>query len=519
MPRRLFCLTAVLGILTISAQAEDLPPPPQTAGIAIPDGQIERAVGEVDAIVAGIMERTGIPGLAVAVVSKDKVLFLKGYGVRKAGAPEKVDADTVFQLASLSKSIGATVVAHEVGEGVVHWDTPMTELLPWFKLASPQVTALLTVGDLYAHRSGLPDHAGDDLEDLGFSRQQILERLSQEPLSAFRTHYAYTNFGLTAAAQAVAEAAGTDWDSLSAEVLYKPLGMESTSSRFSDFMARENRAYPHVRIGDAWDSVFQRKPDAQTPAGGVSSSAADMARWMQMVLGMGEYEGKRIVAAEALLPALSPQAVSSRPYAPDARAGFYGYGFGVGVSPAGRVMISHSGGFLLGAGTNYVLLPSADIGIAVLTNAQPIGAAEAVGMSFMDMVQYGKIRRDWLPMYGELMKPAFQPVGKHAGEEAPDATTPPRPLADYSGTYANAYFGDLTVKPSGESLVMQLKDSGASFSLEHWTGDEFVFRPQNENAPEGSISSVFFQIGEGGKPERVSVEYFNESGNGDFTRR
>ena len=89
-----------------------------------------------------------------------------------------VDADTVFQLASVSKSVGATVVAHEVGIGTVDWDTPVISKLPGFALADPWVTDHLTISDLYTHRSGLPDHAGDGLEDLGYNRAQVLENFA-----------------------------------------------------------------------------------------------------------------------------------------------------------------------------------------------------------------------------------------------------------------------------------------------------------------------------------------------------
>src|SRR5690606_26721301 len=97
-------------------------------------------------------------------------------------------------------------------------------------------------------------------------RQEILERLRLLPVEPFRVTYAYTNFGVTAAAEAVATAAGTDWATLSEEVLYRPLGMHVTSSRFADFMAQTNRAVPHVKIEGTYTPRYQREPDAQSPA-------------------------------------------------------------------------------------------------------------------------------------------------------------------------------------------------------------------------------------------------------------
>ncbi len=170
------------------------------------------------------------------------------------------------------------------------WDTPVVSKLPWFALSDPYVTGHVTIADLYSHRSGLPDHAGDKLEDLGYDRRQALERLKYLPLAPFRISYAYTNFGVTAAAEAVAAAAGKPWEDLSDEVLYRPLEMTSTSSRFADFTARPNHAVNHIKVADKWEPRFQRDPDAQSAAGGVSSSVNDMAHWLIMLLGNGSYQ-------------------------------------------------------------------------------------------------------------------------------------------------------------------------------------------------------------------------------------
>ena len=446
--RALACAVLAAAISGAAAGAQELPP--QVSAVPIPEGQVETAVGRLDEIVADVRRRTGVPGIAVAVVSGGAVAFTKGYGVLEAGKRAPVDADTVFQLASVSKSVGATVVATRIGDRL-RWDTPVTELLPWFALADPRVTQMLTIGDLYSHRSGLPDHAGDDLEDIGYDRRQVLERLRFAPLHGFRDEYAYTNFGLTAAAEAVAVAAGTDWATLSETAIYRPLGMTRTSSRFADYIGRDNRAVPHMRTGDAWAPREQREPDAQSPAGGVSSSVADMAKWMLMVLD----GGAPVLRPEALLPAISPQAVSDPPYAPDARAGFYGFGFGVGYSPSGRVELSHSGGFNLGAATVFRLIPSAGVGIVVLSNAQPIGAVESIALSFTDLVQFGEVTRDWYATIAPLIAPVTAPLGRLAGAAPPTDPAPGRAPAAYAGTYANDYFGAIEIAEEGGGLVLK----------------------------------------------------------------
>jgi len=141
-----------------AAPSEELSPP-QVPGVPLPGDAVDNAVAKLDGIAEELMSDSGIPGMAVAVVHGGDVVYTKGCGVREAGTDERVDADTVFQLASVSKSLGATVVARQVGMGTLAWDTPVRQHLPWFELSDPAVNAQLTIGDLYAHRSGLPDHA------------------------------------------------------------------------------------------------------------------------------------------------------------------------------------------------------------------------------------------------------------------------------------------------------------------------------------------------------------------------
>jgi CubicO group peptidase (beta-lactamase class C family) len=519
-PRAAF---AALGALTILcggfARAQDLPPPPEIAGIPIPDGQIDRALGELDKLASAIMQRSGIPGMAVAVVRDGRAVYAKGFGIRKIGAPETVDADTVFQIASLSKPVTATIVARQVQAGIVGWDTPVVTHLPWFRLKDPWVTSHVTIGDLLSHRSGLPDHAGDNLEDLGFDRRQVLERLRLLPLEPFRISYAYTNFGFTAAAEAAAVASGKDWATLSDDVLFKPLGMTSTSARFADFEKRSNRAFGHVKTADGFQAKYQRKPDGQAPAGGVSSSVNDLARWLAMVTQGGMVDGSAFISTKALLPAMSAEAFSSRPATFTARPGFYGYGFNVSVTPAGRMSFSHSGAFALGAGTNFVILPSAGVGIVVLTNAQPTGAAEALAAEFMDLVQFGKIERDWLPAYAGALAAISAPVGSLVGKERPAKSAPAADLAAFAGTYANRYFGAAQVLRRGDQLVLKLGPAGSEFPLTHWDGNAFTFMPSGENAPDGSISLVTFKAAAKGRFRDLTIEYLDEQGMGSFRRK
>ena len=285
-------------------------------------------------------------------------------------------------------------------------------------------------------------------------------------LAPFRISYAYTNFGLTAAAEAVAAAAGKSWEDLSDEVLYRPLGMASTSSRYADFVARPNHAVNHVKVGDKWEPRFQRDPDPQSPAAGVSSSVNDMARWLTMLLANGTYNGQRITSPEALLPAITPQAVSVPPTNPKARASFYGHGFAVSVNSSGRTTISHSGAFVMGEATNFVAMPSEDLAIIALTNAAPFGVPEALTAQFMDLVQYGQVREDWAALYKKAIGSINNPEGSLVGKQPPDNPTPPRPLSDYVGVYANDYWGPAVVTERDGALQLALGPKNQTLRLD-----------------------------------------------------
>lgn len=481
----------------------------------MPDDAVENAVGKLDGLVDDLMKKSGIPGMAVAVVHGGKTLYAKGFGVKdvtKGDDPaNKVDADTVFQLASLSKPLGSTVVAHQVGQNTISWDTPIVEKLPWFALSDPAITKLVTVGDMYSHRSGLPDHAGDFLEDMGYDRRYVLEHLRKYPLDPFRTSYAYTNFGLTAGAEAVAVGAGKSWEDLSQDVLYKPLGMASTSSRFDEFMARPDRAVGHIHLDGRYEPKYVRDPQPEAPAGGVSSSVNDMTHWLSMLLAIGTYDGKTIVDPKALLPAITPQSVSDRATDPSMRSGFYGYGFNVGTTSDARTQLSHSGAFELGSGTNFLMLPSADVAIVALTNATPAGLPETLTAEFADLVQFGQVREDWYNLYNAAFVQMEQPVGSLVGKQPPADPAPAQPLASYVGGYANSFWGPARVTEQGVGLQLAIGPK-LVFPLKHWDGNVFSLSFVTENSPPGSISTATFD------GNRLTLEYYDEDGKGTFTR-
>ena len=502
-----------------TAGAQESPP-------IVPTGQataerVQDTIERIPEIAQDLLDRSGVPGMSIAVVYDDAIAWSGGFGVRELGNDAPVTETTVFQLASVSKSIAATVVSMMVSDGSVTWDSRMSDLDPGFALSDPWVTREVTLADLFTHRSGLPDHAGDILEDLGFDRDEVLRRLRFAELQAsFRSKHLYTNFGLTAAAVAAASTTGSSWEDFSEQRLYQPLGMTATSSRFDDFMAQRNRATPHVRNGDAWTiTPQQRNPDAQTPAGGVSSTANDLAQWMRLQLLDGQFEGEELVGAAALVPMHTPQSVSNLPADPATdHAGFYGLGINVSYDQFGAVRWGHSGAFALGAATAFTMLPASGFGVLALTNGMPVGVPEALCQSVVDLVQTGEVSGDWL----ERIAPAFAALLRSPYDKGIDWSTPPENASDpldndaYIGVYHNDYYGDVEVALDGDALVLILGPDRRSFPLTHYDRDSFSWQPTGENAT--VRSGITFNMSATGKSTDIWDDYLAAGGPGMLPR-
>ncbi|WP_313387999.1 serine hydrolase [Achromobacter aegrifaciens] len=520
--------TLVIGVILLAlggataAWSQSVPiasaPNPPADAVAIPAGSKERALRELPQIIADIMQRSRVPGMAVAVVIDGKTVLAQGYGTREAGKQAPVDAQTVFQIASISKSLSATVAAIEVSKGRAAWDDPVSRYLPDFKLSNAYVSERATIGDFFAHRSGLPGTAGDDLEDLGFSRDDVIARLRLLPLDAFRTSYHYANFSTTIGAQAVAKAAGRPWEQLADEQLFKPLGMKSTSYRYGDFEARGNRAVLHAYQNGRFVPTGQRDADQQAPAGGVSSTVVDLAEWLKLLLADGQYQGKTLIAPGALLPALSPQAYSARAHDLDSRSGFYGYGFNVNTELGGRPSMGHSGAFLMGTGTTFRIVPSAGIGIVVLTNGAPVGAAESVAASFTDTALYGKPTRDWFAAYNGAMKAFFEPQADLSGQADPAKPAASKALSQYAGRFDNPYYGPAEIQEANGALTLVLGPKGMRFPLRHWDGDTYAFSPAGEAELVASLASIVFKMDQG-RAQGFDIKFYDDNGLGRWVRK
>ena len=464
------------------------------------------------------MQQTGLPGLAIGIVYQDRVLYHKGFGVREAGKPEKIDADTVFQLASISKPLGSTVIAGLVSDGIMAWSDLVSRYEPDFALNNTYATQHLTLGDLYSHRSGLPDHAGDTLEDMGYDRAEVLHRLRFIPIGKrFRNQYAYTNFGLTAGAVAAANAAQKNWEDLAEARLYKPLGMMHTSSRCDDFINNPNHAGGHILLNGQWVFRKQRQPDAQSPAGGASLSINDMVQWLRLHLAQGKLDGKQIISAKALQETYSPpfDVATKLPAS-------YALGWGVGHDDTGRFKLSHSGAFSMGAATTVIMLPEEKLGIIILTNTSPFGVPEALALSFIELVTHENVDKNVFEQKFDFGKKQFEEM-RRADLSKTDYSKPPAKAVpslsqkNYVGTYTNDFIGSVEiVNQAGKLLMTQGPLKNHIYPLTHYNGNLFFYETRGEN--EVGLSGVGFNVDKNGKATTLWVENLDTYGMGTLTR-
>src|SRR4051794_8105538 len=243
-----------------------------------------------DAYVERVLKTFDVPGTAVAIVKDGKIVLAKGYGVRKLGQPERVDANTRFGIASNTKLFTATAIALLVEQGKLKWDDPVIRYLPDFAMYDPYVTRELTVRDLLVHRSGLGLGAGDLLwwPSSTYDRAEIARRLRFiKPATSFRSAYAYDNVLYLVAGQLIEKLSGTSWEEFVRTRILAPVGMTSSTVRHADAASGGNVAITHAKVDGVVRQIAPMTSDNTNPAGGVNATANDMARWMIVQMDSG----------------------------------------------------------------------------------------------------------------------------------------------------------------------------------------------------------------------------------------
>ena len=355
---------AVLAATSISTAAQTPAAPAASAASGI-EARIERLAAEI--------ERHRIdqhaPGVAVAVVRGGEVIFARGFGLANVADKTPVTPETRFFIGSATKAFTATLVGMLVDEGLMRWDDPADQYLPYYKLAvkSDDPTARATLRDLLSHRTGFP-RMGLLSASGALSPEEILRQASEaEPLSPFRQRFHYSNEQYLAAGWAAAAAAGRPWDELTRSRILNPLEMTDTETSFHQAFGMTDLAH-----GYRWHKGTGTLEDLQqnggggasfveaiTPAGSLSSTALDMTKWLRFLLANGQVNGKSLIREETLAETWTRQIAINASV---------GYGMGWMLREwRGQPMILHEGN-VPGYSAIVALLPESELGMVVLVN-------------------------------------------------------------------------------------------------------------------------------------------------------
>jgi CubicO group peptidase (beta-lactamase class C family) len=271
-----------------------------TSGTSI-EQRIQELTPKLEDYVATGMKAFHVPGVAIGILTGDKLIYSKGFGERSKGGPP-VDTKTIFQIGSTAKAFLATTIAIAVDRGKLHWDDRVVDLDPDFQLKDAWVTREFRVFDLMAQRSGLPPYVNDMLAYLGFDENALIRSLRYvEPVSSFRSTYAYTNITHIIAGRVVARSEGrADWNVVLREELLDQLGMKHSSYTAEAIKADPNHAegYRYAPDGSVEVAFQASVPYEFGGSGDINSDIDDMAHWVTLQLGNGSFEGRQVVSPE-----------------------------------------------------------------------------------------------------------------------------------------------------------------------------------------------------------------------------
>lgn len=484
--------------------------------VALPAGAQEpRLPPQLDTYIRQAMVDWDVPGLAIAVVKYDDVVWSEGFGLREIGRSEPVDAHTVFAIGSTTKAFTSALVGMLVDEGTVSWDDPITEHLPNFRLYDPWVTREVTIRDLLSHRTGLP--TADGLWYLfDYDRDELVRRVRYlEPLTGFRSSFTYQNTMYVVVGQLLAAATGKSWDELVAERIFGPLGMTETSTSVTDLSSAENIATPHLRIDGKIRTLPWRNADDIGPAGGINSSVTDMAQWLRLQLAQGTYDGQRLISPAAVQEMHTPQTVVGLGADPildlvyanspmfDYALGWFAYDY------HGHKVIEHNGS-IDGMFCIVSLMPEEKLGLVVLTNVNNTQLPHALRSRIYDSL-LGLPERDWSSDILEALTSLQEQIAALASDselEPVEGTSPSLPLTACAGTYANELYGEIQVSEDSGELVATLGPSPAREKLEHWHFDIFMMTFASPLMPDLPVTFVIDVTGRVSKLEMPELGTF-----------
>jgi len=395
------------------------------------------------------------PGMGIVVVRDTQVVYLKGLGYADAEARRPFTPQTVFYVASTTKSFTGLAAAMLDMQGTFRLDAPLSRYLPGARLKPPRHADSITIRQLLSHSHGV---AGGPVEiRLAYTgeyqdNQQLVALLAEHnPLPDLS--YRYSNLGYNVAAMAMEQVTGESWKETLQRLIFTPLGMKSTSALVSRFPA-ERLAMPYGSTPAGFARIRYGKTDANMQsAGGLVTTLTDYARWLEAHLNDGRVDGRQVLPAAAIREAHKPQARYARTVRGLTMVG-YGLGWNIGLVNGQDTLFSHGGGFA-GFSTSMSFLPARRVGIVVMVNTSDLGSAltELTAQAVYGIVTGGgPLTADSLAALQGIVARERENIGADRARRAARPQTTPLPFAAYAGRYENPLLGTLvlTLTPEGK---------------------------------------------------------------------
>lgn len=444
--------------------------------------QTDRAA--VDAIFDDVVARYRLPGLALGIVEDGRVVYSRTAGELVAGEGERIDADTLFKVASNTKSMTTATLARLVDAGMLRWDDPVVKWLPQFRMHDAWVGQQMQVRDLLIHNSGLRAGAGDLMlwpEPNTFTRADIIHGLAYlKPYRSFRSGYDYDNLMYIVAGEVAAAAGGASYETLVRRQVFEPLGM--TRCQIGEWNRREvgNVAQPHRREGERNVPVRSDgdvvRATTMDPAGGVRCSLNDMLRWTANWL-KPEAKNAGWLSQEqrqALWAPQMPMPVSKRMREWD-HSHFSAYGYGWRLADVDGVFkVAHTG-TLMGMYSAVTMLPDKGAGFVILINGEGEDARTALTQVLVKRYTSGDPALSVAHYAGLLEK---EEAARPATEKAPDTSRRRRAtakeLAPHLGVYRDPWFGEVTLCRDDAAVRLRARKSPQLDGVVQKVGDRWL---------------------------------------------
>ncbi len=431
-----------------------------------------------DAYVEQARQAWKVPGLAVAVVKDNQIIFTKGYGLKELGKPDPVDTQTLFSCASTTKAMTAVCMGILVDEGKIKWDDPVINYLSGFQLYDPFVTRELKVRDLFIHNSGVGN--SDFLwAGMNISSDEVLQKMRfVKPSYSLRSSFVYQNVFYLAAGQVIEKASGKPWADFIRQRIFEPLKMTRTRPTREAAAGDPNQTSPHYLVNGKIEVIENTSADQIGPAGSVWSSIGDMGKWVLCMLDSSKYEGGRLLQAATFQELFKPQTlVPANQFYPTqqlTKPNWTTYGLGWFQHDYKGKKVNFHTGSLAGAIAIHGQMPEEQIGIYVFGNLDHAEVRHALMYKAFDLFALGG-NRDWsaefLKLYDGLREQGDKAEKDFKAKRVVN-TRSSLPLEAYTGKYTDPLNGEIQVSISDNQLVFNVNNF-VKATLEHWHYDTF----------------------------------------------